>query len=298
MSEPKKQHYVPQVYLNRFTYSTAEPSKIHVLHKSQNKIYPANISDTAAERHFYTIGNGENKYIWEKRYAEIVEPMLSRVLTSICSSCENVLIQNGAAVLTAEIQKQLAISMIFQLFRGKQCRNFSRQVYDDEAPVIIEEIKQKHMVDQLLDNFMEEKYLKSILVDLCFDKERMNQYANMLLIRSFVLYKIIGEAEFVTSDNPVMFLDADTHRVTPFTNGLLTPTTIVYYPLSPKLLIKAYHPDYYLGAFNHMDGKIYLLDAEKNKAFIDYTNAKQLEQCHDKCFAKTKSVLENCRCKA
>ncbi len=292
MSEPKKQHYVPQVYLNRFTFSTAEPYKIYVLHRSQNKIYPANINDTAAERHFYTIGNGENKYIWEKRYAEIVEPMLSRVLTSICSACENVLIQNGAFILPVQVRKELAISMIFQLFRGKQCRKFSRRVYNAHATAIVEEMKRNLSIEQVPLNYMEDDVFKSILADFCFNEDRLVQCAGLLFSRSLVLYKITGDAEFVTSDNPVLFMDANTRKATAFTNGLLNPTTIVYYPISPKLLVKAYHPDYHLGTFNRMDGKMYFLDAEKNKEFINYTNAKQLEQCYDKCFAKSKSALE------
>ena len=68
MSEPKKQHYVPQLYLRNFS-SEINTEKIYVKSKRTSKLYLANISDTAAQRNFYTVNKYEDKYIWEKHFA-------------------------------------------------------------------------------------------------------------------------------------------------------------------------------------------------------------------------------------
>ncbi|CAG1020416.1 hypothetical protein DOJK_00319 [Patescibacteria group bacterium] len=47
----KKQHYVPQVYLRRFSIK----NQINVLDKFNDKSYPSNIKDVAEENRFYDI---------------------------------------------------------------------------------------------------------------------------------------------------------------------------------------------------------------------------------------------------
>lgn len=120
MSEPKKHHYVPQVYLRNFSFGKEKNPKLHVLATSSGRIYPANVCDSAAERDFYTVDSLVDKYMWEKHYASTIEPILGDLIKKLRSRCENVLIQNNALVLTQEEKFQLALSMLFQLSRGKK----------------------------------------------------------------------------------------------------------------------------------------------------------------------------------
>lgn len=63
MSESKKQHYVPQVYLKNFSFGNGKRPKIFVLSLDKNKVYQSSIDDVAEERDFYTLENSENKYV-------------------------------------------------------------------------------------------------------------------------------------------------------------------------------------------------------------------------------------------
>ena len=117
MSNPRKQHYVPQLYLKNFAYGSSKTPKLYVLSVDQGKIFPASVCDTAAERDFYTVDSVGNKYMWECHYAERIEPMLDDLSKSLRRGCENVLIQNHVSVISPEEKVRLALSIMFQLLR-------------------------------------------------------------------------------------------------------------------------------------------------------------------------------------
>jgi hypothetical protein len=98
--------------------------------------------------------------------------------------------------------------------------------------------------------------------------------------------------EFVTSDNPVMFINSNTANAQPFANGLARKTTLIYYPLSPKLLLCAIHPNAFFQFFSDKDGCLCRLDATKEESFIASMNRKQRAQCHNQVFALTQTTLE------
>lgn len=297
MNEPRKQHYVPQVYLRNFSYETKKNPKLYVFSKSTGKLYPANVSDTAAERDFYTIDSLENKYIWEKHYSSEIEPVLGELIKKIRSQCDNALIQDRSLILTQEEKLTLALSMLFQLSRGKQARAFTQNLYDQLLPGVAEQARTKFgplSDDQeaLLQSFAEEnKYFKEIAMAVSFRRESIERIVSILVQRSFVIYKITDSYSFITSDNPVLFIDKDTFDATPFKNGLTDVNTLVYYPISPRLLIAAYHPDLFFGEFNKLDCRLVILDGTQNSRFIHTINKKQKEQSNY-AYAQTREVLK------
>ena len=69
-------------------------------------------------------------------------------------------------------------------------------------------------------------------------------------------------------------------------------TTLIYYPLSPKLLLCAVHPNAFFQFFSDKDGCLCRLDATKEESFIASMNRKQRAQCHNQVFALTQTTLE------
>lgn len=124
-----------------------------------------------------------------------------------------------------------------------------------------------------------------------FRRESIERIVSILVQRSFVIYKITDSYSFITSDNPVLFIDKDTFDATPFKNGLTDVNTLVYYPISPRLLIAAYHPDLFFGEFNKLDCRLVILDGTQNSRFIHTINKKQKEQSNY-AYAQTREVLE------
>jgi hypothetical protein len=298
MNEPKKQHYLPQTYLRKFSFTVSLAQKIFVLHKDKSKIFCTNIRDTASERHFYTVKKTNDQYLWENTYAKEIEPLMSNILSCIISQCENELIQDHAFVLTSEMKKQLSISMICQLLRGKHSREFERNIYAEVVPSVIKDVRERFApIDESKEKILraaieEEDYFKLASMQATFDAKRLENYTNILLRKHFLVFRIIGNAEFITSDNPVMFLDSLSLSAKPFTNGLAQNTTVVYFPVSPKLLIAAYDPNLYFGTLSEYDAKLIFLDGCKEQSFIKMQNQKQYEQCFNQVYARSKEVLE------
>lgn len=298
MSEPKKQHYVPQTYLRRFTVPNQKLQKVFTLHKDKNKILLTNISDTAAERHFYTLESTNNKYKWENTYAEVIEPILNDVLTSIIKQSNCVLLQNNTSILNDELKLQLSISIISQLLRGIQSRDYQHNLYTKFAPSIVQELRKLDVQfddskERIISDFLGgNKYFKDISFDVTFRQDSIEKYINILLGRSFVIYRIMGEAEFITSDNPVMFMNSISLEVKPFSNGLSDDSTVIFFPISPKILVALYSSNYLFGGVSNYDGMILFIDSLKDKSFIKNHNVKQFEQSFNQVYAKDKKDLE------
>ena len=299
MSEPRKQHYVPQVYLKNFSYQSRSEDKIFVLSNNSSKIYLANVRDTAAERHFYTVDSIKDKYVWERCYAETVEPLLGDVLRKIRQRCENHLIQNNAVILSYEEKEKLALSIIFQFLRGKHTRNFERKIYQEVLPDIIKDAYKKfspidEKKEKVISSFAsDESFFKQIAMQTNFNYESIEKYLKVILVRSFIFYKIVGDANFVTSDNPVVVMNLKNYNVAPFRNGLIEAHNAIYYPISSKLLLVAYHPDVFLGIFKKSDCCIELIDSKRDIDFILFQNKKQKEHCDNYVYAGSRDVLES-----
>lgn len=171
--------------------------------------------------------------------------------------------------------------MVMQLLRGKQSRAYEKKLFDELLPSTIEKAKEKFgpLTDdqqKRLDTFgTDPQFFKQISMELTWDIERLTLYTNVLGWHDFVFYHICGDMEFVTSDNPVMFINSSTANAQPFANGLVRETTLIYYPLSPKLLLCAVHPNAFFQFFSDKDGCLCRLDATKEESFIASMNRKQ-----------------------
>lgn len=299
MSEPKKQHYVPQTYLKNFG-TGKNGTGLYVLSKCAHKVYPSQVGDTAAERHFYTLNNVEDKYAWEKMYANSVEPSLANLLKSIRQKCENALVQNQSIVISSEEKTELSINMIIQLLRGKRTRKYQKKTYNRLLPTVFLEAKNhfpnvsEDTINRAYANFFEQdKYFKEISMQTSLNENSIKKFASLLNAYTFILYRSNKKYPFITSDNPVMFVNSLTQNVTPFSNGLLNSSTIVYFPISPQLLLGAYNPYFADGALMDRDCSLEILNVEKEKGFIKTHNKKQVEQSDEYVYSNDQQTLED-----
>ncbi|BBF42812.1 hypothetical protein lbkm_1497 [Lachnospiraceae bacterium KM106-2] len=298
MSAPRKQHYVPQTYLKNFSTLTKSIDRIFTLHKDKRIIISTNVRDIATERNFYTIGNLEDKYIWENTYARVIEPLMRDVISNVTMLCKNVLIKNGSLILTQEMKEDLAISIMCQLLRGKQTRSYMSSLYSKKIPETIEESKDhfklnRNKTQKLKDIIGKEDFFKKIAMDVVLNPEGLNRYINVLMNKRFILFKINGKEEFITSDNPVMFLNVITLNVKPFNNGIRDNKTAIFFPINPKLLLGIYDKSLWFDKLRRYDNRLAIIDDCKDKSFIETHNKKQYEQCFNQVYAKNRGVLEN-----
>lgn len=299
MDEPRKQHYVPQTYLHNFGIGKKN-SSLYVLSLSPQKIYPSQIGDTACQKDFYTLSGCDDKYIWETTYAQQVEPNLGILLKKVRRICESILTLNRAIVISQEEKIELSFHLAIQLLRGKNARNYEKILYDKTLPKVLNEVKNHFpdVSDDLIQSSIsrftqDDTYFKNILMGASLNKRSIQKFVKILSNYTFIFYRTQGTYPFITTDNPVMFLNSITKDSTPFTNGLLSNSTIVYFPISPKLLLCAYHPDLSFELFNRFDCSLLILNDEKDKRFIDSHNKYQLKQCNNCAYSNSKETLEN-----
>ena len=296
MSEAKRQHYVPRVYLKNFSVPGKCVSRVYCLRKEKSQISLANIRDVAVEHDFYTIKDSDTPYIVENTYAQVIEPLLADVLDTLSARCN--LVQNDSIILDENLRADLAFSMSIQLLRGKQCRKFEENIYFQNISNVLERAKHRfpqigsEKWDVIGQNFLDDKdYSKAISIESSFDPRRLIQYKSILFQRIFIVYTIVGTLEFVTSDNPVMVIDSVSYDPTPFRNGLTQVPTTVYYPISPKIMVASYHPAALFGFYSKEDNKLKCLDADGDQRFIRTLNRKQFEQCYIQVYSRCEKEL-------
>jgi len=268
-----------------------------VMDKREHRIFTTGVRAVGVENDFYTLEKLDDPYCWERAYASGIEPLMGKILTKLISQT-NILVQNGTTVISPSEKAQLAVIMVVQLLRGKQSREYEQKLYADYLPEAIDKAKTlfgslNNEQNKLLEAFAsDEYYFKRTVMDVTLDSERITKYARILFNRDILVYRIQGNMEFITSDNPVMFINSITKNARPFTNGLKKPTTIVYYPISPKLLLSAVHPSAYFGVLSNQDCQLIDLDACKEIGFITSINKKQICQCYQHAFARSVGMMK------
>lgn len=293
-NKPTRQHHVPKVYLRNFCDLNG---CISVMDKREHRIFTTGVRAVGVENDFYTLEKLDDPYCWERAYASGIEPLMGKILTKLISQT-NILVQNGTTVISPSEKAQLAVIMVVQLLRGKQSREYEQKLYADYLPEAIDKAKTlfgslNNEQNKLLEAFAsDEYYFKRTVMDVTLDSERITKYARILFNRDILVYRIQGNMEFITSDNPVMFINSITKNARPFNNGLKKPTTIVYYPISPKLLLSAVHPSAYFGVLSNQDCQLIDLDACKEIGFITSINKKQICQCYQHAFARSVGMMK------
>lgn len=287
---PTRQHTVPRLYLKNFDIDGIK--HLYVLDKKWCKLYKSGIKNISVINNFYTCNIGENNnYEWENFYAREVEPDFEKALSELISKTSSVLVMEGASVLQEEVKRILAKGMVHQLYRGKIARQYENRRSNELLPKVIKKGR-----DQFKNNKKVVTYLKNFQANENFFKEIYAQIATsghenldmFFLDRTWIVYKSNGDDIFITSDNPVMFMNNVTLNATPFQNSLLNPTTVIYFPISSYLMLALYHQDYMFKKMKKFANKMIFA----NSRMVSTFNKKQLEQCDSQVYAGREETLK------
>ena len=144
--------------------------------KKSKKVFSTGVNAVGAERDFYTLDKLDDPYLWEHMYSTGIEPLMSKVIPSVISRV-NILLQNGTTVISATEKAQLALIMVIQMLRGKQCREYERKIYQKELPNIVEQARQilgefTEQEKELVKAFSEDEfYFKRSAMDAALNQE-------------------------------------------------------------------------------------------------------------------------------
>lgn len=223
----------------------------------------------------------------KKYYSDNIEPIMGNTLLKLNQTCNSCLIQDNTKVIDEKTKKHLSIIMAVQLLRGVHTRNFERNIFQDTIPELFGQVGYNNNMKENTGKI--EFLFKEVAMRTSVDEERIKTFAYFFYKRVWMVYKLIGDEEFITSDNPIMIMNSQTFNTIPFKNGIANPNVYIYYPISPKLLLGIYsfRDEQYILTKN--DCKLIFLD---DKKFVQNINKKHYEQCYRQVYAYSKETLE------
>ena len=283
----KKQHYVPRAYLRFFSEKKKSDYYINVFDKRTNRNFKTNIENIASQTYFYEI-KGKQKNYWEKYYNEL-ETITPIIFKGIIAASK--LLEDETKIINNYYKNELCKIIHSQLLMTNKSR-----IYFDEIG--------KNVVNKMLDTLI--FYNKDILtnnhikllekyrsnLDFIHESELDHFNTRELQIktkehmknRTWILYKNINYKThpFITSDNPVFYINHTNKKVGFGDNGIAKKETIIGFSISPELLLVLY-PKYswYLFIKDLADSLIYLDDIN----FVKKINEFQLKQCDNQIYS-------------
>lgn len=235
MQMTKKQHYLPQFYLDNFTNNKG---KLWIYDQLKRNIFTSSPRDIACENYLYEtrwenanpdLGDFVLPNRIEKKFAE-QEGRYSKLLKRIVSICTNT--QNKKALICNREEKEILASFISNIFLRNPWS--MRQADLDcitDGIMDVEEIKAIDFILQSMELGGTESLVKfsskKIWLDEEFDGGVQQEFKKVLRSMKFCFF-ISKSSEFVTSNFPVL-------------NGIDETTEenekMIYFPLHPHIAI-------------------------------------------------------------
>lgn len=297
-NETKKQHYVPRLYLRNFSHPKKNTECVYTKRRRTKRNIEENIEKVASENWYYRLNYSEDTSVWEKYYANEVEPRLKTNLERVIKLCRCNTFSSKARIITPELKANFSVDIAFQMLRGPVGRLLIKALYPEQIRNMV--IDHRYMLNQLSPGdaknliysvMTDEEFFRMISASIVTDPDRIKMYAEVLYEKVWIFSIIHGERQWISSDSPVIAIDCTATNTLPFANGIGDPRTIISFPLSSKVLLDVY--DYRFG-FEALKGKdcqrIYI-DSIKDGAFIDNRNSEQARQCHELVFSETEVEL-------
>lgn len=294
----RRQHTVPRTYLKNFSEKRRKEYYLYTFEKRSGRIHENNIKNAAVEKDWYTLDALENKLAWENFYATEIETRYIHVEKLMRTAC-SALVTNQSNVIDDITKAETSIIMIYQLFRGRVARKYADLFAARVLPQIIgaakEDIGKSLNEDEfagVVEKVSSENFKKQIYAEVLTDPKRLLPYAREIANRCWVLFRIMGDEEFITSDNPVAVGSINKSDSSLSHLAFLNSKNAIHYPISPKLMIAAYDKNLFLGALQEYDGSLVLLNNKTERSYIDAVNKHMAEQSYSQVFAKSRRELK------
>jgi len=104
------------------------------------------------------------------------------------------------------------------------------------------DILDRDILNQIMETDFTEQYRKELMFNHFFDPENFDRYCEVLQHSVWVIHVNTKRdiMPFMTSDNPVLVEGIGKDETGLFLNGLGSPTTCIFYPLSPDIALGIY----------------------------------------------------------
>lgn len=224
---PKKQHYVPQLLLKNFSYGNKH--KIFCFVKSNDRIFPTNVIDSASENGFYNLQIDSEKYTLEHELCKL-EGTYAPVVQKICE-------KESLEGITREERHVLCNFVANLLLRVKKQRAF----FDQLNTSMTEWLQDMGFKPNEVQNFetlgqedIEKQHIEFIT------NERVFELSKRFYDKPIALLKAPNGSYFVISDSPVAMYNHFGGD-----KGISVSGVEIQVPLSKKLCLSFVCPQLY-----------------------------------------------------
>ena len=290
----KKQHIVPKSYLNHFaTKQKNDKYKIITMIKKNNTLSDEFVQTTDKVGYisnFYDVPEKEDPKYWEHFFDINFDRLCGNRLN--CIIADATLSPHKSKIINDERKDLLSRIIMSQIFRVPECLKNCERIADETIDNLRKELvrffeeKAPDKVPIIRNLSISETQRKDMMLTGIFDKKRFNKYCNILKSKTWLVFynNDYKTTPFITCDNPVLVTNADGSELGIFINGLVGGGTMIYFPISPAVLIAVYSPTSFWGGIAPLDGMKFNLKDE-NK-FIMTINRRLVKQAYRHVFIK------------
>lgn len=294
----KKQHYVPQFYLNAWRIPNTNQINVYDIKTNKNRVN--NVEDVASENHFYDmdfseilntleiypsnvdpgeIKNIENQQHIEKFLSSEIENKFAPLLTNIINKVDkmNKWEHDNCFFISDDDKTYLSFLFAIQKIRVKSVRNFMLENSDCLNQIFIdmkipESNRKKFLVSK--------KEAKNTHCGMMLDIKLLLDLAYCFQQLTWTLGINKTNQHFYTSDNPIG-QRAHIHDAFKSMSGLASKGIEVFFLISPNLILIICDGSYH----THMQQLERRMLEISNIEQIDYYNSLCAKNCHRTIFA-------------
>jgi Protein of unknown function (DUF4238) len=201
MGPTRKQHYVPQFYLKRFTHRGRQ---LFVHDKVTGKTFPASISDVAQEAFFYDIPPEAVKSPVD---LQAVEKALARLEWYHGKTTDRVLALEEGQTLSEDDVYMMAHMILVQHARTRDSRNLAVELCRKTVQDLANELVQRNYPPEdwrLTPTVVCADWAAGLLLSQkILDASEMDKGVQVLVRRFWTVRVNKTERPFITSDNPI-----------------------------------------------------------------------------------------------
>jgi hypothetical protein len=243
--QKKKQHYVPQLHLERFTF---DGERLYVYDKFNKKFYVANKRDVAEENFFYNIPAELITQEFADRgiYPQIYEDLLSTMEGKHKKAINDLLKMRADRILNGDLRILLAYFLAVQILRTRDSRNLIIQLQTKFMQSLADEVIKLNFPDDTdLTPIVKMKHEVIAHLKVILNPEFVGPISDMLSKHIWLIGLNETGHPLYTSDTPIVKRHYVEHK---YMTGWEGPGVEIVYPVSPNhaliLLDRIYFENY------------------------------------------------------
>ncbi len=244
MTKIKKQHYVPQFYIKKFSSNN---ENIYVYDKYLDKSFRSKIRNVAQSKFFYDIPELD-KITKIKQFVEKSFHNIERETAKTISNLINQLDKGTFLEINIEDRKILAIFMVYQILRTEEARNSFVELEKSFLTQLLNKELDLHNIEPSERKFeiiYTENQKKKVQMNLILREQKVIKPFSLGLARHiWILIKNNTKHKFYTSDNPITRQANIKHPELSFL-GYLSYGIEITFPISSQYLIVLLERNYF-----------------------------------------------------